>query len=49
MNLIENINIYFWKWIKMLNSTKFKVVCISDSQLIYWDNFPIYHLEIGNK
>jgi len=35
MNLNLNININFlWKWVKMLSSTKFKVVLISDSQLI---------------
>jgi hypothetical protein len=33
----------------MLNLTKFKVVLISDSQLIYWYNFPICHLEIGKN
>jgi hypothetical protein len=28
----------------MLSLTKLKVVFINDSQLIYWYNFPIYHL-----
>jgi hypothetical protein len=33
----------------MLSSTKLNVVFINDSQLIYWYNFPIYHLEIGKN
>jgi hypothetical protein len=51
MNLTYNVNIYtfFWKWIKILSLTKFKVVLISDSQLIYWYNLPIYHLRIGTN
>ncbi len=33
----------------MFSSTKFRVVFISDSQLIYLYNFSIYHLEIGKN
>jgi hypothetical protein len=33
-----------------MSSTKFNVVFISDSQLIYWYNFPIYYqMEIGKN
>jgi hypothetical protein len=36
-------NFFLWKWVKMLSSRKLNIVFISDSQLIYWCKFPIYH------